>query len=180
MKFGEWGEDRRKKKVHHPPTVSMMTRSRRSRKDPAHHYEDPPSRAAQQPHTCHSTTNHPLIWTSSTQTLRLENNLSYFIFCPIPSVMGHHKSRGIECFNWNDVLKLIFFFQIFTRLSQITKSEMGLLRFLFYVAMNEFPAEYLSIIFFETIFRGSTPKHQGNHFRIQTTLLWYLLQFLEV
>ena len=48
--------------------------------------------------------------------------------------------------------------------AQIPKSEMGLLRFLFYVAMNEFPAEYLSIIFFETIFRGAAHPNMGESF----------------
>ena len=127
----------------------------------------PPTIMRTHPHeqlSSHTPVTQPLttLWSGhlSTQTSRLENNLSHFIFCTIPL----HINR-----NWMSQLKWclkanLFFLQIFTRLSQITKSEMGLLRFLFYVAMNEFPAEYLSIIFFETIFRGAAHPNMGESF----------------
>ena len=60
------------------------------------------------------------------------------------------------------ISRLIFSVLIFIRLSQITKSEMGLLRFLFYVAMNEFPC-WISFhnFLWNNISGGSAPKHGG-------------------
>ena len=116
----------------------------------------------QQQHTCHSTTKCPRNFQPKLQDGKRSENLLFF--CPVPShqnqeaILGEYQ-RG----NWNYEFEANFLRpDFYTVVSQIRKSEMGLLRFLFYVAaINEFPAEYLSIIFFETIFRGERTQTWG-------------------
>ena len=130
-------------------------------RSPALHYDDPPSRAAA---ATHLSLNHkvPSKFQPKLQDGKRSENLLFF--CPVPShqnqeaILGEYQ-RG----NWNYEFEANFLRpDFYTVVSQIRKSEMGLLRFLFYVAaINEFPAEYLSIIFFETIFRGERTQTWG-------------------
>ena len=136
-------------------------RRRRSRKEPR-----PP---LWRPALTSSSSNTPVTQPQSAleisaQTSRWEKKWKSPFFCPVPShqnqeaILGEYQ-RG----NWNYEFEANFLRpDFYTVVSQIRKSEMGLLRFLFYVAaINEFPAEYLSIIFFETIFRGERTQTWG-------------------
>ena len=136
-----------------------------SKKRPTHHYDDPPSRPGG---ATHLSVRHRLLWKPN-ETLETDKCLFKYYYESSCDRINYYEQKK-QCVPW------------FYRSSRLKSQN---LRWDFYVfsfmwpSMN-FLAEYLSIIFFETIFRGSAPKHQGNHFRIQTTLLWYQFQFLEV
>ena len=117
----------------------------------------------QQQHTCHSTTKCPRNFSPNFK-MGKEVEISFFLSRPNQIKRSDCPSRRIKHgSNWNCEFKANFLRpDFYTVVSQIRKSEMGLLRFLFYVAaINEFPAEYLSIIFFETIFRGERTQTWG-------------------
>ena len=142
---------------------SRRRRRRRSRKEPR-----PP---LWRPALTSSSSNTPVTQPQSALEIFSPNfkmgkevEISFFLSRPNQIKRSDCPSRRIKRgSNWNCEFKANFLRpDFYTVVSQIRKSEMGLLRFLFYVAaINEFPAEYLSIIFFETIFRGERTQTWG-------------------